>query len=128
MDVGLEAILVKQFPWIVSKDTGKYTKFDCGNGWFILLWELLEEIQDYYEQSNIDINEISLDQIKEKYGGLRFEVRNALHDIYDIIARYENKSESICEICGKQESVYENNGWKLTFCSKCSFIEGYTKP
>lgn len=103
----LEDKLYQRFPWTECKDSetgkgyGHNIYFACGEGWFQLILDMLTEIEQYYKQNNTDINTLYIDGVEEKYGGLRFEVSNAIPGIGDIILKYENKSEETCDLCGE---------------------------
>ncbi len=131
MDKELQKQLFIRFPWTEYKDSktghgaGHSVYFACGEGWFQLIWNMLEEIEQHYKQNNADINTLIIIDIKEKYGGLRFYVSNVIHDTHDIILKYESKSETICDICGEQGRLHEKNGWIRVLCSKCAEEEGY---
>jgi len=69
----LEKTLVRRYPCLY-KDYGKSPKesgmawgFSCGDGWFSILTELSEKI-DAIDKKNV----VVADQVKEKFGGLRF--------------------------------------------------------
>ena len=71
---------------------------ECGKGWFDLLDKLctdiekeLVKIKDYKEKYPFKI-----DQIKEKFGGLRFYVSSCTDKIYKMIDEAEEKSYTIC--------------------------------
>ena len=78
---------------------------DCGNGWFDLIWELCEKIEPLVDK------EFAVEQVKEKFGTLRFYTNAATREVHDIISGYERKSENICEECGKPSKVIKKNGW-----------------
>jgi hypothetical protein len=57
------------------------------------------------------------DQIKEKYGTLRFYWHGDLPDLGDaIIASAEHLSGHVCEMCGAPGSQQSWNGWWSTTC------------
>jgi len=91
----------------------------CPYGWMGLVIELdakLAEIVPYY----------TIQQIKEKFAGLRYYVDIPLHGdgstrniAYDLISEYEERSYSICDMCGSTEGKEHNiSGWMRTLCSK----------
>jgi hypothetical protein len=65
-------------------------------------------------------NGIRIDQIKEKFGGLRFYIGSAPKWIWDYIAAHEDASRSICEDCGREGRVRNMGGWLRTLCSFCA--------
>ena len=58
-----------------------------------------------------------ISQIKEKYGGLRFYVYGVSGEVLDFIDEMEEKSYTICEMCGEPGKPREG-GWILTLCDK----------
>jgi hypothetical protein len=107
--------IVAKYPKI---DFGYYKDVvECREGWYPLIDELLSELD------KLDIK-LRIDQIKEKWGGLRFyvTVTYALDDFtYDkacrLIAEYEDKSYHICEVCGEPGKLHAK-GWHQTLCDK----------
>lgn len=89
--------------------------FECGDGWFDLLWKLCEDI----EKENPD-EDFLIEQIKEKFGGLRFYTSGANNNsIYDLIDKAEQQSYKVCENCGSTENVTSEGSWIKTLCKKC---------
>lgn len=82
-------------------DAGCY----CPKGWERLVSDLCAEIEELL----VDETELSIGQIKEKFGGLRF-YRNPyvpvgedkLEQINEIISRYEKESCKTCVVCGRK--------------------------
>lgn len=81
----------------------------CHKGWNNLLDELLSKITKY----NIEIQDI-----KEKFGGLRVYVSPYIEEVENIIREYEDKADKTCEICGKTGELRPTN-WMRTLCNKC---------
>jgi hypothetical protein len=58
---------------------------------------------------------ILIDQVKEKYGGLRI-YSSPMHDEFDkFILALETESYKLCEICGDAGSL-RGSGWYKTLC------------
>lgn len=128
----LEDKLLEKFPWMESKDeTGKglgyCTPCWIGDGWYDLIINLCNEIQEHYNKNNSDINTIRIYEVKEKYGYLRVDVENNIEGIYDIINKYEDESGKICDTCGEQGSPHVRNNWIQVLCKSCAEKKGY-KP
>ena len=75
MDEKLEGRLVKRYPTLYRDYKGDMQKtcmawgMACGDGWYILLDNLSSELTSLGKKYNL---EIVADQVKEKFGGLRF--------------------------------------------------------
>ncbi len=93
----------------------------CHDGWFKLIKELSENIQK--ELTKLDINlkkDFYVEQIKEKFGGLRFYVNFIpSNKISELIKIAEEKSYTICEDCGKKGKLRGDLPWVLTLCDEC---------
>jgi hypothetical protein len=69
------------------------------------------------------VPEYKVRQIKEKFAGLRYYVDVPLYgdgssrnQAHDLISEYENKSYSICDICGDAGKEVNLTGWMATRC------------
>ena len=117
---------------------------ECRDGWYDLITELCEEIMKAYTDEGRPMD-LVVDQIKEKYGTLRFyyhfggqsETIQSLDvmgvggirmmsksvpfedKIASIVAKYEEKSAHICEDCGSPGVLRPDLGWVLTLCDAC---------
>lgn len=126
MDKRLEHILVKRFPGIFkdyrkdSRESCMYWGMECGDGWFKIIYELCEKLEQY---------NIIASQVKEKFGGLRFYIRGVetnYDEIYNIIHKTEEKSFETCETCGKPGTI-RTGSWVYVSCGYCKkiFEEGH---
>lgn len=137
--------------------------FDVGDGWYMLLEELLSSIQWHIQNENRDrktkikykflrnlvfylryktnykakflkklgefienlspkgINPVyfQLDQVKEKFGGLRFYFSGGDDYIEGLVHLAECLSYKICEDCGTTHNVGTTKGWITTLCQDC---------
>ena len=86
-----------------------------GKGWFNLVIELNSKLAELCPDYKIL-------QIKEKFGALRFYVGHidaGLEDkVFDLINAAEEKSKTICDVCGKQGKRLNINGWSATRCEE----------
>lgn len=133
----LEKKLAEAFPFMQIKETleeqeagGRicdlYGAFgcECDDGWYELLYGLCGEITEAYKKHGAPVD-IVIDQIKEKYGTLRFYYHLSQNDsdlrreISDIVIKWEKKSAEICERCGKAGVLREDLPWVQTLCDKC---------
>lgn len=83
--------------------------FECGDGWFSLLWDLCLKLE---EEDSVK----QILQVKEKFGSLRFYVDGASDAAYQLINQAEEMSETTCEKCGGKSSISNQDGWYSTVC------------
>ena len=152
----LELKLAEQFPFMRKKESLQeqrenggisdlYSAYGCqmGDGWYELMVDLCAEITAAYERAGVPVD-IVVDQVKEKWGGLRFyyhtpdcpvgshafdiigvgSLRNTggdsplEHEIAEIVSKYEEKSVTVCEDCGKP-GTRRKLGYVRTLCDAC---------
>jgi hypothetical protein len=92
--------------------------FECGDGWFQLLNQLMGNIQSYIDWQNREeevVRQVTLDQVKEKFGTLRFYYTGGDDFIRGLVAMAESMSGVICEECGKP-GTSTGGGWIKTVC------------
>jgi hypothetical protein len=90
----------------------------CNDGWKELITNLVRDIDD------VGV-EWGLNQIKEKFGQLRFYYdvvegasRGQLDKINGLVEEAEVKSSKICEVCGGVGTL-RNKAWIQTLCDEC---------
>lgn len=102
--------LYEEFPYLYRRRNpaaqaciGQYG-FECGDGWFGLIRELSERIEEVARQNgwepHSDVWPEAV-QVKQKAGRLRFYLAAYQESLHDCIEQAGNTSEKICEICGK---------------------------
>ena len=90
--------------------------FMCGEGWYPIIFDTLDKIQEIVDREGLDIQ---ITEVKEKWGGLRIYIDGYTDEIEVLIEQAEEKSVSICEICGKDGKLMRVNGWWKTRCNDC---------
>ena len=122
---------------------------DIGNGWFQIIHDMCAEITKVYQTEGEEVD-LVVDQVKEKFGTLRFyyhpkghdvifhafdfldggpslQVRPGTSNLYqkvaEIVKKYEEMSGHVCEVCGKPGSLRNDLRWVLTLCE-----EHYRRP
>jgi len=112
-----------------------YPGFQCGPGWYKLLIEVDEKL-------NYLCPEYEIQQIKEKFGTLRFywgmpykgDYKAGLSDtdremiftiMSDVVHYAENSSSIFCEICGNYGRTLTKNYWLKTLCKTCATEKGF---
>lgn len=127
----LEQKIMNRFSWFEAKNVWTGEKlgfpFPCahGDGWYKLIYDCMDEIENLYEEKGANIDTLIIEQIKEKFGGLRVYLSNYIDGVDDIITKYENKCYEVCEICGDVGKLRRNGGWYRTVCDACAEKYGY---
>lgn len=111
--------------YVTHSITREDAKFEIGPGWYDILDKIYDYLDKLYNEEGI---KIIVDQVKEKFGGLRFyysydlntDYTNFDYDIVDmVIMAYEKLSYEICEDCGNVGSPRSVFGWYKTLCDNC---------
>jgi hypothetical protein len=91
---------------------GKY--LDVLPGWYGIILELDKQIAE------ID-PDYSIAQIKEKFGGLRYNVEssNNFEAIQPLIREAEDQAAKTCERCGAPAELRKRRSWLVTECYDC---------
>ena len=106
---------------------------ECNDGWYDLLssvcWRIFQheknitdrvrirnENNKENDQSDLEYEPVKFDQIKEKFGGLRFYVQAATDEHYNYINFAESMSYRTCEVCGSPGKRY-TDGWHQALCN-----------
>lgn len=157
MKTELESALASEFPFMKRSQTLREQKeqgcifdlygafgCDCGDGWFEVLKNLSIEITAAYEENNTPVD-LVVDQVKEKFGTLRFYFHRKGQDpgiqafdclggpsirfasgrsefdrrISEIVWKWEKLSGEVCERCGKTGRLRKNLPWVQTLCASC---------
>ena len=124
----LEAKLIERFPQYFVDMYGDPSKTcmacgcECGDGWFDLIFKLCEDIE------KLNALNFKAEQIKEKFGGLRFYYCGGVEDtskkyiftdVRQLVSKAEDDSYETCECCGSKENVTSEGNWITTLCDKC---------
>ena len=79
-------------------------------------WEMLKELDQVIREDKLE--SFGIEQIKEKFGGLRFYCAGGNRKIHDIISKYEELSYKTCIECGKP-AEWISKGWISPWCGEC---------
>lgn len=81
-----------------------------GKGWYDIIRELDAKIAELYPDYVVD-------QVKEKFGGLRYYIGAVPADInqqvYDLIAEAEDKAVVTCDVCGEPGKIGKTGKWLI---------------
>ena len=101
---------------LTPQETGMCWGVQCGDGWYDIIDVLCCEIQRYV--NNKKIKQPEIEQIKSKFGRLRFYIRGRDEYIDGLVRMAEQLSVRVIEITEKEKSfqVYDptNNDWDVT--------------
>jgi hypothetical protein len=95
--------------------------FECGDGWFQILNQLMSNIQHHIDWKNRKeevVPQVTVDQVKEKFGTLRFYYTGGDDYISGLVNMAESMSGVTCEQCGNP-GEQSNSGWIKTTCGSC---------
>lgn len=125
-----EKMLIEEYPKIFAdvykdpKTTCMYWGLECRDGWYDLIEQLCQSLQWMTDKNHYP--QVIADQVKEKFGTLRFYYHlegdkiTEAHDAYiaGMISFAESMSAMICESCGAKGEC-RTGGWIQTLCDKC---------
>lgn len=134
----LEIKLFEKYPKIFKdlygdmRSSAMYWGFDHNDGWFNIIDQLCNNIQNYIDENNqrrdrlLENNPFDLEipkempqviatQVKEKYGILHFYYINGDDYIDGMVSMAESISSIICEECGLPGTI-RYDGWVRTLC------------
>jgi hypothetical protein len=119
--------LEKQYPLCFKHKGCCMYGLEIQPGWNKIITILLSRLEDHLAanpEKFIDCEfPFRIDQIKEKFGTLRFYVSGAASDEMMMdIDDAEVQSANACEVCAKRGVVHVSNGgfWLKTLCSECA--------
>lgn len=118
------AKLVEEFPELYYNMPCGFG-IECGPGWYDLLRELSIKIRNWLKDHPND--SITVEQVKEKYGELRYYYSLNGDEFDKALALWVLEAEELsiitCEDCGKPGERY-HDGWKYTRCEECLKEQG----
>ena len=97
---------------------GRYGGFAVGAGWYPILEILCSNIQhhlDWKNRESLIVPQVEVDQIKEKFGGLRFYYSGGDDEISGMVRMAEAWADVACEECGAV-GKRRSGGWIRTLC------------
>jgi hypothetical protein len=123
----LDKLLCEKYPKMMVNRNLPMTEtcmcwgFDCGDGWYNILNQLMGNIQHHIDWKNRNgevVPQVTLDQVKEKFGTLRFYYSGGDDYISGMVAMAEAMSGVTCEGCGNI-GERKGGGWVHTYCEPC---------
>ena len=95
---------------------GKYGGFAIGEGWWPLIEKLSHVIQSHIDH-NKDCPQVVVEQVKEKFGTLRFYYQGGDEFIHGAVWLAESMTDILCEECGGL-GERRSGGWVRTLCDQ----------
>jgi hypothetical protein len=123
----LDELLCKKYPKMMVNrlkpmmETCMCWGFECGDGWFNILDQLMGNIQHHIDWKNKNsevVAQVTLDQVKEKFGTLRFYYSGGDDEISGMVRMAESMSGVTCEECSAPAETH-GPGWIRTICKPC---------
>lgn len=105
----------EKFPKMLGS---RYGGFAVGKGWYPILERLCDNIQshiDWKVKQKQVITQVEVQQIKEKFGGLRFYYSGGDDTISGMVRMAESFADTLCEECGGL-GKRRSGGWVRTLC------------
>ena len=127
MKLELDQLLCEKYPKMMvnrnknMQETCMCWGFECGDGWFNILDQLMGNIQHHIDWKNRKeevIAQVTLDQVKEKFGTLRFYYSGGDDAIDGMVRMAESMSGVTCEECSAPAQTH-GPGWIRTICKPC---------
>ena len=134
MRLELDKLLCEKYPKMMvnrnknMQETCMCWGFECGDGWFNILDQLMSNIQHHIDWNNQNFDkgykqykqvaQVTLDQVKEKFGTLRFYYSGGDDIIDGMVRMAESMSGCTCEECGNIGKS-RGGGWIHTYCESC---------
>ena len=123
----LDTLLCERYPKMMVNRNLHMTEtcmcwgFECDDGWFNILNQLMVNIQNHIDWKNREkevVPQVTLDQVKEKFGTLRFYYTGGDDYISGMVTMAESMSGVTCESCGLP-GERKGGGWIKTICEPC---------
>lgn len=120
----LDKELCSKYPKIFNlrygdmQDSAMVWGFECGDGWHNIIDQLCGYIQhhiDWCNRKEETVDQVVAQQVKEKFGTLRFYYDGGDEYIRGLVAMAEGVSSVTCEECGVPGHL-RNTGWYRTLC------------
>ncbi|AKU11299.1 hypothetical protein AzCIB_1397 [Azoarcus sp. CIB] len=116
----LDDLLCRRYPDLFAdrhgdmRTTAMCWGFSCGDGWCTLIDALCAEIRRHASETNTSAPVVQ--QVKEKFGSLRYYVAGGDDWIHDLIWFSDYLSGVICEECGAPGYLAADADWYRTRC------------
>jgi hypothetical protein len=129
----LDDQLCAKYPKIFAKrndsmmETCMCWGFECGDGWYNILDQLCATIQhhiDWQNRKEEKVPQVVAEQVKEKFGTLRFYYTGGDDEIRGMVRMAESMTAVTCEECGSPGTM-NSHGWISTRCEQHRSKDNY---
>ena len=111
--------------------SGQYGGVAVGDGWLPIIQVLCSHIQTHIDWRNKtkegSVTQVVVEQIKEKFGGLRVYFTGGDEYVEGLVKMAECWSYNTCEVCGERGKP-NKGGWISTLCDKCRNKDQWNPP
>ena len=100
---------------------GRYGGIAVGEGWANILVQLCQNIQHHLDWKNKDsevVPQVVIEQVKEKFGSLRFYYQGGDEYIAGLVSMAESMTGVTCQDCGDVGETRQG-GWIRVLCNTC---------
>lgn len=138
MNEALARDLYLKYPKILVSEQHNEVSLDVGDGWYDLLDILCSQIQHHIDWKNgsgqyekyrdsrkegESVPQLTAEQVKEKFGTLRFYAYGGDEKTAGMIELAEALSGRMCEVCGASGKLTKG-GWIRTLCRRHTAEQG----
>ena len=109
-----EQQLKRRFPTLYPP----HFTFYVADGWFDVLWALSDDLECMGLALPVR-SKLNVQQVKEKFGALRFYVTHAPEEIRQRIQTAQADSERTCELCGQPGQIMVKSFFWAARCPGC---------
>lgn len=110
-------------PWD-ERRTAMAWGFMIGEGWRLILLDLLDELRPIVADEGL--KDFRVQQVKEKFGGLRVYLNAPSERISAAIGRAEERAARTCEACGRPGRLRTDRPHVQTLCDAHAAVRGRT--
>ena len=128
IDMKTEEELYKKYSKIFPLMSDPYYSISSGipSAWLETVDWMCEAIQNHVDGhvtwrngEKIKCPQVVCEQIKEKFGGLRFYYHGGDDQVAGMVYMAETILWNTCEYCGSHEEIETTKGWITRVCKKC---------
>lgn len=131
-----EEKLIQKYPDLFYKSDDGVCNCPCGvyvpSGWEPIVEELCGAIHDYVTKTyrfkdgeKVYPPSVRIDQIKEKFGGLRFYYSGGDEQVAGMVHFAEYLCNKICEVSGERGELCSRGGWLKTLSENIRNTDPY---